>query len=150
VNVERVDATGLARYLPARWAYFRDRACRVDVRKLTAGQAERLDLRPLTHVQHLWLYKSDVDDSFLAQLAGAKELEGLHLGDNRLNGSGLAHLPPCRRLVKISLSGKRVTDAGLAAVGRQSSLQWLVLEKTDQRDRRGNGAPERPDVPGRT
>jgi hypothetical protein len=130
VVVRRVDAEGLARYLPERWAFLRDRAWNVELNKLTVEQAARLDLRPLARLQYLSLEDAPVNDSRLAQLRDCTELKLLILTADPLDGSGFAHLTGCRRLVSLRLSRTRLDDAGLAHVARLTSLRQLFVDGT--------------------
>jgi hypothetical protein len=130
VGVKRVEAAGVGRYLPGRWAFLGDRASGVFVAGLTAEQAGRVDLRPLARLRHVELPGSSLGDPVLARLRGLAELEVLDLSGNPLDGSGLAHLGACRRLHTLRLAHSRLSDAGLAHVGRLTSLRQLAIDQT--------------------
>jgi hypothetical protein len=75
-----------------------------------------------------WLTLSDtaVTDDALGHLAGCEGLINLRLDNARVSGRGLAQLP--ERLWHLSLSGVRLRDDDLAALGRLESLHSLVLD----------------------
>jgi Zn-dependent protease len=134
VAERRSDAAGLARYLPARWAFLRDHASNVRLGDLTAAQVERLDLRPLRHVEELSVYGCGVSDAALGRFGGFGALEVLELTGNPVNGSVLAPLARGGRLKILDVRRTRLNDAGLAHVGRLTSLTWLVIAETDVTD----------------
>jgi hypothetical protein len=102
-----------------------------------------LDLRP---VQSLNLEESDrITDNGLAILGGLKHLTELDLARlNRFRDPGnnsvplteacLVHLQALPRLQKLSISGNRITDRGLAQVAQLKNLAELDLVATEVTD----------------
>jgi hypothetical protein len=76
-----------------------------------------------------------IGDAFLKQLAGATELETLHLSGTRVTDEGLQSLPRLPKLKYLGLSYTSVGDAGVAAALEDpSSLEILWLEGTQITD----------------
>jgi hypothetical protein len=83
-------------------------------------------LAGLTRLGWLTLSGTAVTDDALRHLAGCDELINLRLDDTTVTGRGLAQLP--RGLWHLSLTGVRLGDDDLAALGRLGSLHSLVLD----------------------
>lgn len=134
IHVNRVDPDGMTKYLPQRLAFLRDHADDVRLYKWTTNEIEQIDFSPLTHVEVLELWSSQVGDKTLAQLHGFKNLRYLNLFDNPLDGSGLYYLGGCHHLLRLDLNRTQINDDALMHVGQLTSLESLDLESTNITD----------------
>jgi hypothetical protein len=76
-----------------------------------------------------------IGDAFLKRLAGARELQTLHLSGTRVTDEGLRSLPRLPQLKYLGLSYTSVSDSGVAAALEDpSSLEILWLEGTQITD----------------
>jgi hypothetical protein len=84
---------------------------------------------------HFGAANTRIGDTFLTRLAGATELQTLHLSATRVTDEGLRSLPRLPKLKYLGLGYTSVGDAGVAAVLQDpSSLEILWLEGTQITD----------------
>ena len=112
-------------------------------------------LNALRHLQGLDLFRAQIDDNGLAQLANLRKLafldlrhtqitdkglrhlrrlhslDTLHLASCKINGPGLTHLESLSHLLTLDLAFTAVQDQHLSPVGRISTLVDLNLNNTD-------------------
>ncbi len=110
----------------------------------TPRDAEILLLPRLLNVQSLSLAECPVTEAGLAPLAALEDLRALdlkrldqfHYGTDLrgLKDSCLTPLVGLRKLESLTLSGNRISDAGLATIGRMTQLSSLDLDATDVTD----------------
>jgi hypothetical protein len=97
--------------------------------KVTDAQ---LDLLKPVAEQTFWLNLGGtaVTDAGLAQLAGLKNLQRLHLEKTAITDVGLAHLKGLAELRYLNLYGSKVTDKGLEHLKGLKKLQNLYVWQT--------------------
>jgi hypothetical protein len=71
-----------------------------------------------------------IDDAGLPGLAGMLYLHKLHLPGSRITDGGLAHVGKVQQLVRLDVHGTDVGDAGLTHLAGMPSLKWLFLSET--------------------
>ena len=86
------------------------------------------------NVEGMLLYRTQVTDAGLANLAGLTQLRKLGLDDTKVTGAGLAHLAGLTQLQTLSLGRTEVTDAGLENLQGLTGLQVLSLDDTQITD----------------
>jgi hypothetical protein len=78
---------------------------------------------------------AQVDDRYLAAIAGLGQLEELILDETNVTDDGLRHLSNLRQLRKLSLyAAHRVSDPGLAHLAALNHLEVLDLSETQAAD----------------
>jgi YHS domain-containing protein len=88
-------------------------------------------LKPVTE-QTFWLNLAGtgVTDAGLAQIAGLKNLQRLHLEKTAITDAGLAHLKGLAELRYLNLYGTKVTDKGLESLRGLKKLRNLYVWQT--------------------
>lgn len=96
------------------------------------------DLRPLSpRLNALWglyLENSALTDAGLEPLSGATRIGDLTITGSRMTDAGLRHLAPLTSLWKLRLGRSAITDAGLAPLESLKSLETLSLTETELTD----------------
>ena len=95
------------------------------------GDAQLELLKPVTE-QTFWLNLAGtaVTDAGLAQVAGLKNLQRLHLEKTAVTDAGLAHLKNLTELRYLNLYGTKVTDKGLESLKGLKKLRNLYVWQT--------------------
>jgi hypothetical protein len=127
VEARRFEPRGLARYLPARWAFLSDRVVQVRLSKRTADDLRRVNLGALAELQELRIVDSVVGGEAFERLRGLKHLRRLTLDRDTFDFACLGQLSACRELEFLSLRSVALTDAGVAEVGQITTLHRLDL-----------------------
>jgi hypothetical protein len=86
--------------------------------------------REVTHLQYVWLNKTQVTDDGVQHLRKLKSLKQLNIMATRLSNAGLAELARHQDLETLGLGGTSVTDAGLHELKSLKKLQFLSLMNT--------------------
>lgn len=103
------------------------RALHLDETKVTdIGLA---NIAALTHLAELWLGSTKVSGAGLKSLARLSQLRDLRVDDTAVDDEGLVHLAGLP-LVVLDVSATRVSDRGLAEIGKLHELQTLRLSGT--------------------
>lgn len=84
----------------------------------------------LSHLQRLYLRKSEVTNEGLTQLEGLSRLETLVISDARITNRGLYHLRGLSHLQLLVLEKVDIDDAGLVHLQGLKSLTELYLTDT--------------------
>lgn len=96
------------------------------------------DLRPLSPRLHalwgLYMENSALTDAGLEPLSGATRIGDLTITGSRMTDAGLHHLAPLTSLWKLRLGRSAITDAGLARLKSLQSLETLSLTETKLTD----------------
>ncbi len=78
-------------------------------------------------IQEVWLGRGDNGDELLASLTACKRLTRLRLNGSSVTNEGLEILPRIVGLEELDLVDTRITDDGMASVGRLERLRTLRL-----------------------
>ena len=82
------------------------------------------DLSGLTFMQFI---RTGITDSGLSDVCKLKQLETLHLWDNKITDAGLPQLKQLSSLTELELRGTLLSDKGLADLQALTGLQKLTL-----------------------
>jgi hypothetical protein len=99
------------------------------IRKL-GGKVEFDEKQPDHPVLKVYLHRTDVMDSDLAEFPKLTRLQNLFLGQTKITDTGLEHLKGMIQLQTLSLNGTSVTDAGLVSLSTLTGLKTLNLQET--------------------
>ena len=91
-------------------------------------------LTDLRQLQGLDLFRAQIDDDGLAQLANLSELAFLDLRHTQITDEGLQHLRHLHRLDTLHLASCQITGPGLTSLQRLSGLVTLDLAFTSIQD----------------
>ena len=91
-------------------------------------------LTDLRQLQGLDLFRAQIDDDGLAQLANLSELAFLDLRHTQITDEGLQHLRHLHRLDTLHLANCQITGPGLTSLQRLSGLVTLDLAFTSIQD----------------
>ena len=91
-------------------------------------------LTDLRQLQGLDLFRAQIDDDGLAQLANLSELAFLDLRHTQITDEGLQHLRQLYRLDTLHLASCQITGPGLTSLQRLSGLVTLDLAFTSIQD----------------
>lgn len=103
-----------------------------DAGKVTEKGYEHL--RELPRLQKLLLYKANIGDKALAEIAHLKALEVLYLGEAKITDAGMAPLKNLTELKTLDLYDTKIGDKGIAAIGALPHLDDLNLSGTKVTD----------------
>lgn len=96
------------------------------------------DLRPLSPRLHalwgLYMENSALTDAGLEPVSGATRIGDLTITGSRMTDAGLHHLAPLTSLWKLRLGRSAITDAGLGRLKSLKSLETLSLTETELTD----------------
>jgi internalin A len=90
---------------------------------------DRLGVDYFGHVAHVW-FREPPSDEILAQVGHLGGLEILSLSGSRVSDAGLVHLSGLTQLKRLVLDDTRITDAGLAHLEGLYQLETLTLART--------------------
>ncbi|MBW8016747.1 MAG: M48 family metalloprotease [Planctomycetes bacterium] len=99
-----------------------------------------VDLSPLanlkpTDLQHLYLYRTKVQDADLQHISRLTGLRQIGLGMTNIGDEGLAHIAGLKSLKELNIAQTKVTDAGLVHLAKLSELETLSLKNNSITDK---------------
>ena len=90
--------------------------------KLTKADMER--------VTGLDLYRTNISDAGLKEVAKLRQLIVLGLSRTNISDAGLKELTKCKKLEGLSLDSTQISDAGLKGLTRLAQLKGLRIQET--------------------
>jgi internalin A len=95
-----------------------------------APQADYRQIARLSHLKHLSLMSSGINDESLIHLSDLKGLESLGLPINPITDAGLSHLSGLTQLENLELDHTKITDAGLIHLIPLKKCKNLTVRST--------------------
>lgn len=102
----------------------------LDLRLTHIGDAGAVNLKHLTSLTTLNLFRTQVGDKGLSCLRNLRHLQTLLIGGTNVTDAGLVNLKSMKELKKVSLFQTQVTDAGIPHLRVLSKLESLLISGT--------------------
>jgi internalin A len=102
----------------------------LDLRLTKIGDAGVANLRHLTSLQTVNLFRTQLSDQGLSYIKNLKRLQTLLIGGTKVTDAGLVNLKSLKELKKLSLFQTQVTDAAIPHLKVLPKLESLLISGT--------------------
>ena len=103
-----------------------EKVIRMSLKKPT-GELTKADLKRVTGLD---LYRTNIPEAGLKEIAKLKQLIVLGLSRSNISDMGLKELTKCKKLEGLSLDSTQISDAGLKWLTKLAQLKGLRVQQT--------------------